>query len=222
MHVSVDDAVIAEFPDLIRTVTGLHLHWSLAPFDSRLGPAHLRDTFTTRPPEVLVVDSKWLVIGAPILMSLLRHTDSDAAKTLITVPRLDNVAKVRATLNGFTDMVHNGESSDDLVEKIENVRNGQSLLHEDSLWQTVRKPTPVNMNVPIAENGIDRDIIELIRIGIPDNEIAECLFLSSQTVRNRVSAMLQRDGFTNRTQLAWAYSNQVVVERFVQNPLWLS
>jgi DNA-binding NarL/FixJ family response regulator len=222
MRVLVDDAVSAEFPGLDHTVNVHRPAWVIDSFDARLGPKELVNTLSANCPDVLVVDSKWLVIGAPFLMSVLRQSGSDSPGTLITVPQLDNVTKVRAAHNGFTDVIRVDESNTDLLEKIEKIKNGESALDGDSLWHTVKKPTPVRVEGPIAESETDRAIIELIRIGIPDNEIAECLFLSPQTVRNRVSAMLQRDGFTNRTQLAWAYSNQEIVERFLQNPLWLN
>ena len=222
MRILVDDAVSAEFPGLDHTVQQLRPDWRLSSFNSRLGPTELIDSLTTHRPDVTVVDSKWLVIGAPFLMSLLQNSGDYSANALVTVPHLDNVAKVKVAHNGFTDMIHVDESNNALVEKIENIKSGKSDLDGDELWNTVRKPTPLRMEGPIAESPTDRAIIELIRIGIPDNEIADCLFLSPQTVRNRVSAMLQRDGFTNRTQLAWAYSNQVIIERFIHNPLWLA
>ncbi|NCZ68458.1 MAG: DNA-binding response regulator [Acidimicrobiia bacterium] len=36
------------------------------------------------------------------------------------------------------------------------------------------------------------------------------MHLSTQTVKNRISAMLERSGLRNRTQLAWMQSNQAV------------
>lgn len=220
MRVLVDDAVNAEFPGLDRTFADLRPDWNLMEFKARLGYTKLFESLAAHSPDVLVVDSKWLIIGAPILMSLLRHSPGAMASTVVTSPWLDNVTKIRAAHNGFTDVIDRDEPNSSLVEKIERVHAGASDLDHDELWRTIKKPHPIHTDTPIADNETDRAIIELLRIGIPDNEIAEALSLSGQTVRNRVSAMLQRDGFTNRTQLAWAYSNQVLIERTTENPLW--
>ena len=220
MRVLIDEAVSAEFPNLGETVAHLRPDWGLASFPAQLGSNSLYSVLVDNMPDVLVVDSKWLIIGAPILLSLLRYAEAESTRTLITVPHVDNVTKIRAAHNGFDDIVSVNVPTRDLVEKIHHVNNGDSDLDRDDLWRTIRRPTRTHADQPIAQSDIDRSIIELLRIGISDNEIAEALNLSGQTVRNRVSAMLQRDGFTNRTQLAWAYSNQVLVERSTENPLW--
>ena len=48
----------------------------------------------------------------------------------------------------------------------------------------------------------DRQILRLLADGMSDKQIAEAVFLSVQTVRNRVSRLLNRFGKENRTQLA--------------------
>jgi DNA-binding CsgD family transcriptional regulator len=51
----------------------------------------------------------------------------------------------------------------------------------------------------------DGDIVRLIIAGLNNNEIAERVFLSVQTVRNRISRMLEASGARNRTHLAVMY-----------------
>ncbi|MBT1171866.1 response regulator transcription factor [Bifidobacterium sp. MA2] len=48
----------------------------------------------------------------------------------------------------------------------------------------------------------ERDIAALVAEGLDNRDIAAKLFLSEGTVRNRVSAILDKLGLTNRTQLA--------------------
>ena len=50
----------------------------------------------------------------------------------------------------------------------------------------------------------------LICVGMQDVDIANVVHLSTQTVKNRISAMLERSGLRNRTQLAWMQANQAV------------
>jgi len=49
---------------------------------------------------------------------------------------------------------------------------------------------------------IDRRILAYVTMGLSDRDISAKIFLSPQTVRNRVSRLLQRFGVHNRTQLA--------------------
>lgn len=49
---------------------------------------------------------------------------------------------------------------------------------------------------------IDRHILAYVTMGLSDRNISAKIFLSPQTVRNRVSRLLNRFGVHNRTQLA--------------------
>lgn len=53
----------------------------------------------------------------------------------------------------------------------------------------------------------DREIVGLIAAGRTDREISAVLHYSGQTIRNRVSKILQSSGLTSRTQLATTYLN---------------
>ncbi|PWG66212.1 response regulator transcription factor [Bifidobacterium callitrichidarum] len=53
----------------------------------------------------------------------------------------------------------------------------------------------------------NRDIAALVAQGFDNRDIAAKLFLSEGTVRNRISAMLDKLGLTNRTQLAILWIN---------------
>ncbi|WP_347011090.1 response regulator transcription factor, partial [Bifidobacterium bifidum] len=53
----------------------------------------------------------------------------------------------------------------------------------------------------------ERDIAALVAEGLDNRDIAARLYLSEGTVRNRISAMLDKLALTNRTQLAIAWFN---------------
>jgi DNA-binding CsgD family transcriptional regulator len=63
---------------------------------------------------------------------------------------------------------------------------------------------PTERHIPVIDD-TDRSIIQLIASGYTDREIAETVFLSHQTVRNRVSRILTYSGARNRTHLACLY-----------------
>lgn len=52
---------------------------------------------------------------------------------------------------------------------------------------------------------IDREIVTMVATGWGDREIAEAVFLSHQTVRNRISRILFESSARNRTHLAYIY-----------------
>ena len=56
-------------------------------------------------------------------------------------------------------------------------------------------------------NERERDIAALVAEGLDNRDIAHRLYLSEGTVRNRISAMLDKLGLTNRTQLAILWIN---------------
>ena len=51
----------------------------------------------------------------------------------------------------------------------------------------------------------ERAVVELVSEGLDNKEIAAALFISEGTVRNHISAVLQKLALKNRTQLAIAY-----------------
>lgn len=57
----------------------------------------------------------------------------------------------------------------------------------------------------LVVDDVDRSIVRLIATGFADREIADAVYLSHQTVRNRVSRILTYAGARNRTHLAVIY-----------------
>lgn len=63
---------------------------------------------------------------------------------------------------------------------------------------------------------IDLMILSMLANGSPDEEIAQRLHFSNQTIRNRVSSMLHTVKLQNRTELAVAWRNHVFRSEIVQ------
>ena len=62
----------------------------------------------------------------------------------------------------------------------------------------------------------DHEILSLIAQGMTDKQISQRVFLSAQTVRNRISRLLGLLGRDNRTQLALMVTS---LDAFVTKPL---
>ena len=65
-----------------------------------------------------------------------------------------------------------------------------------------RLMTPINPDLIQQLDPTGRDILSLLASGLSNREIADRVYLSYQTVRNRVSLLLELTGAANRTQLA--------------------
>lgn len=162
-------------------------------------------------PDVLVLYPGWLVLNSVLLRMLdlsgCRHT-----RRVLASEEMNNVLKIEAAYHGFFDVLDLGRSDAVLFDALRDVHAGVSSLDSDRLWRTVDRPSSrVDVSL-VPRDEFDRSILELLRMGLGDREIADVVCLSSQTVRNRVSAMLQRSGLDNRTHLAWTYTNAKLVD----------
>ena len=63
---------------------------------------------------------------------------------------------------------------------------------------------------------IDMKILGMLVIGSPDEEIAQRLHFSNQTIRNRVSSMLHTTKMKNRTELALGWRNHIFLTEIMQ------
>ena len=167
-------------------------------------------------PHVVVVDRVWLAISA-LLMALVRLGGSNTPRMVLGVPTLEDIHKVEAAYHGFDDVLDLGRPADEIVGQLRRVVDGRSSLDRDALWTRVSRPLASPDVLTSPQDELDRRIIDLICIGLPDKEIAEVTHHSHQTIRNRISALLQRTGLVNRTQMAWMHNNQVLAGLMLSN-----
>lgn len=103
------------------------------------------------------------------------------------------------------------------VDRVVSVARGMSAMFDD-LHDCVARPAeccsaskfdglPGETPSPtiLVSDETDCEIVRLVAAGFADREIAETVFLSHQTVRNRVSRILGETGARNRTHLASMY-----------------
>jgi len=60
----------------------------------------------------------------------------------------------------------------------------------------------------------ENDILDLIREGFSNKQIAAKLKISEQTVKNHVSNMMEKAGAKNRTELAFAHFYKQIYETY--------
>jgi len=97
---------------------------------------------------------------------------------------------------------------DDLVEAVRSVARGDSPLHprvaRQLLSARARRPAAVTLT------SREREVLELVRDGLANKQIARRLGISERTVKAHLTSTFQRIGVVDRTQAAlWAERNRI-------------
>ena len=91
--------------------------------------------------------------------------------------------------------------ADGIVERIRAVEKG-ALVFDRGVSLSAKKPDSVMFP---ELTGRENEVLSLVAAGLSNSEIAEKLYLSQGTVRNAVSAILDKLDLRDRTQLAVFY-----------------
>lgn len=90
-----------------------------------------------------------------------------------------------------------------IIAAIRAVNAGGTVFQEDILKYVRGKISPTSNGEIFKElTTRELDIVRLIADGLSNRQIAERLFLSDGTVRNHISAILEKTGLEHRTQIA--------------------
>ena len=87
------------------------------------------------------------------------------------------------------------------------VMAGQVVLGAEVLGKLTERTPDTADSIEGLLGEREREITALVAEGLDNRDIAARLFLSEGTVRNRISAILDKLGLTNRTQLAILWLN---------------
>lgn len=180
-------------------------------FDRKVSAERILATIATVRPNVVMVSPSWLVLSPLLSRCLVVAGYSDALRVLGTSTATDAL-KIQAARRGFVDIVDTGRPTREVADRILGLQRGETPLRDDRLWQTIGESTPNHDMSNVTTDETDREIVELLSVGLSDRDIALGVHLSLQAVRNRVSSMLERSGCVNRTQLGWVFSSLSLVD----------
>lgn len=209
MKVLVGQLILDQRPEL---ADGLRSVGSLESFDPWMMTSEVVATIARFRPDVVLVHRLMLDMSF-LLRDYLRQGSCPDARVVIGSHPVTNVDKIETAHAGFADVVDLGADSESLCRRLLAVADGLSALDNDPLWSAVSRPPRVDDLQLVPRDSTDEEILRLIAIGLSDQEIAESVDMSSQTVRNRVSHMLIRFGLSNRTQMAWVFTHQNLLKR---------
>jgi DNA-binding NarL/FixJ family response regulator len=116
----------------------------------------------------------------------------------------DDEALVASVMAGAAGYVLKAIKSTDLIEDVKKVAAGASLLDARMVARVVERIA----NPPAADARFtslspqERRILDLIAEGKTNRQIAEALFISEKTVKNRTTGLLSKLKMNNRTEAA--------------------
>ena len=127
---------------------------------------------------------------------------SPAPEILILTSFSEEERIIQAIKAGASGYLIKDASPDELVQAIEDVYHGESTLDPKVAGTVLRSVQ--NEPEDSAEELTDREIevLELLAEGLPNEDIAEKLYISERTVRSHVSNILGKLDLANRTQAA--------------------
>ncbi|HET7762858.1 MAG TPA: response regulator transcription factor [Phycicoccus sp.] len=112
----------------------------------------------------------------------------------------DEEARTAAVLAGASGFILKQIRGNELLDAVRRVAAGERLVTESSGPGTTT--TPMDELAVSSLTPQERRVLDLIVEGLTNGEIGERLEISEKTVRNHVTSVLAKLGFTTRTQAA--------------------
>lgn len=209
MQMLIDQLVIDERPDLIEALEHLEPRCVVAPFEYLAAAVSIADAINDARPDLIVIDAVWLHLSA-LFQRILQINKCWPTPVLVASTSVDDVFRVQVAHRSFAGHVDLQLPIERLVTLLCDVAHRDVATAETHLWTTVPLPAVIDDISDTATDHYDREILDLVSVGMQDADIAAVIHLSPQTVKNRISAMLERSGLRNRTQLAWMHTNSAV------------
>lgn len=153
-------------------------------------------------PDVAVVDVRLGDGDGVTLCRELRAAERPPACLVLTAFD-DDEAMVGAIMAGASGYLLKQVRGQDVVHAVREVAAGRSLLDPVTTARMLdRMRNPGDRDGMATLTDREREVLELIGLGMSNREIAERLFLAEKTVKNHVTSLLAKLGMQRRTQAA--------------------
>jgi DNA-binding NarL/FixJ family response regulator len=169
-------------------------------------------------PDVILMDIRMPKMDGVQCTKIIKEHYSEI-KIIILTTFDDDEFVYNALKYGASGYLLKGVSMDELAEAIRTVYSGRAMINPDIATKVVKlfsQMAKADYSIPVEERNeaeltrTEWKVIEQVEFGASNKEIAEKLNLSEGTVRNYLSAVLNKLGLRDRTQLAiWAVQTGV-------------
>ncbi|WP_250235195.1 response regulator transcription factor [Bifidobacterium longum] len=207
-----DDPIVCQSLETILTATGTaEVLWT-----ANDGDAAVRRYFETPAsrPDVLLIDIQ--MPGTSGLDAAREVLATDPAARILFLTTFSDQSYIAQAMGLGAKGYLIKQDVAAVGPALQAVMAGQVVLGAEVLGKlTERTPNPADSDdsrdTADSIEGLlgerEREITALVAEGLDNRDIAARLFLSEGTVRNRISAILDKLGLTNRTQLAILWLN---------------
>lgn len=156
--------------------------------------------------DVVLMDIRMPVCDGVLGTQKIKETCPNI-KVLILTTFNDDHYIVQALKNGASGYLLKNITPDKIIEDIKIVHSGNMLIHPEVASKITnllsKKENSDFSKYGLSENEIG--IIKLISDGFTNREIAEQIYLSEGTVKNKISDILRKLDLRDRTQIAIFY-----------------
>jgi len=161
----------------------------------------LVDLMNSEHVDVGLVTSDALEIGLSARRQLVQPTEGTA--TWVAHLEHESVLHmVKAAQFGFDDVITGPATAQSLERDLADiVSRRRSVVTNPALSEVDLVPGLYSRIIEYRDD-TDRDLCELLGLGLEDRAAAFVLHTTIQDVRNRIAALLERNGLSTRTQLA--------------------
>ena len=169
-------------------------------------------------PDVILMDIRMPKMDGVQCTKIIKENYPDI-KIIILTTFDDDEYVYNALKFGASGYLLKGVSMDELENAIVTVYNGRAMINPDIATKVLRlfsQMAKADYTISVGNKGVEeltkteRKIIHQVEQGAANKEIAEKLNLSEGTVRNYLSAILNKLDLRDRTQLAiWAVQTSV-------------
>ena len=133
---------------------------------------------------------------------------------VLAAPERSDPVIVRAALYGFDGIIALADDPADRLRRISAAIDGSESPADEPLVQRLGIPHGLLVREFVASGERDREVADLVGVGLDDRAIATTMSVPVQEVRNTIERLLSTNGLTSRTHLAVVRAGRVIVPDF--------
>lgn len=155
-------------------------------------------------PDIILMDIEMPVLDGIDATLRIKELYPDIKILAVTVFD-DDDRILRMVLNGASGYILKDTSKEDLIRSVYELKEGGAPMSPSIAFKILRhlkeanQPRTVNKKVELLSKR-EREILELIKEGLQNKEIAEKLFISTPTVRKHIENIYSKLHVSNRVE----------------------